>query len=404
MERQAKIYPRLFTARIKEALSDTPALFFRGARQAGKSTLAAAFAAPTDILTLDDPSIRAAAMEDPLAFVTPPTTNGPLVIDEIQRVPDLLIAIKAAIDRDRRPGRFILTGSANVMNLPRVTESLAGRVELFTIYPLSRAEIGGYDSPLAALQNADFSFQRRAVDSREQIIAEARTGGFPEVLQRASGTRRTRWFQSYIEAAVTREVRDIAQIDDADALSRILRHIAVRSGGPRNVEAMAHDSGVAASTLRRYLSILETVYLVAAIPAWFTNNEKRITKQPKLLLVDSGFYNHILGEQTDAGPLLEVYVGCELQRLAAASEEIVRLFHYRTSRGMEVDWVLENSDGRITGIEVKAASAVNGKDFRGLYDLADAAKDRFRGGIVFYTGDRVIRFGERLYALPLVFL
>ena len=403
MSKPVGIFRRAIEARISDALEDTPAVFLRGARQVGKSTLALQFAHGARFLTLDDALTRAAATYDPDAFVRDNATKGRVIIDEVQRVPELLIAIKAEIDRDRRPGRFILTGSANITMLPHIAESLAGRVEILTVYPLNRAEIERRETSLDAMLSGE-PVELDVPTGRDALLKTAATGGFPEAINRRTDMRRRRWFESYLETAISREVQAISQIGDQQALFRILRMLATRSGQPRNIESMAHDSGVPASTIRRYLDLLETIFIVSSIPAWFINADKRITKQPKNLLIDSGLYTSLLIADALPGPLLEMFVGCELQRRIAASDEIMRLYHYRTHRGAEVDWVVERANGRVVGCEVKAATTVEGSDFRGLRDLQEAAGDRFSLGIVWYAGHRVVRFGADLLAVPIACL
>ncbi|HEV3157427.1 MAG TPA: ATP-binding protein [Candidatus Baltobacteraceae bacterium] len=391
---------RGISSRLKAALADTPAIFLCGARQVGKSTLASLFVASDRYFSFDDLTVLSAARTDPEAFLTSLDGDGLIVIDEIQRVPDMLIAIKASIDRKRNPGRFLLTGSANILTLPKVSETLAGRLEILALHPFAQCELANSKSPFRHIIDGTEPKGQQPL-TRDAMIERAQFGGFPDVLLRASAARRRAWFSSYIATVISREVRILSQIGDDDAILRTLKLVATRAGGPRNIEAMAHDGGIPASTLRRHLSVLQSIYLVSEIPAWFTNVDKRITKQPKLLLVDSGFYDYLVGGKSNPGVLLETFVGCELQRLASMEDEPMTLHHYRTSRGAEVDWVIETSDGSVIGFEVKAATSVSSSDFRGLRDLRESAHKRFHHGVVFYTGDRVVRFEPDLTALPI---
>jgi hypothetical protein len=403
METASSPRVRGLSARMEAALADTPAIFLGGARQVGKSTLVSSLVPNERYVTFDDLTSLAAAQHDPEGFLSTLGNERRIVIDEIQRVPDLLIAIKASIDRNRKPGRFVLTGSANILTLPQISETLAGRLEILHLYPFAHCELTNAPSPLDRILNGKISEPPRHL-TREKIIEQAKMGGFPNVVSRTTPIRRRAWFPSYITTIVSREIRMISQIGDDSVILRILKLIAARAGGPRNIDAMAHDSGIPASTLRRYLGALQTIYLITEIPAWFVNLDKRITKQPKTLLVDSGLYNYLVGEKIDPGILLETYVGCELQRLLSMHDEPMTLHHYRTSRGTEVDWVVERADGSIVGFEVKAATSVSTSDLRGLHDLRNTAGDRFHHGVIFYTGERVIRFENDLIALPISIL
>ena len=338
-------------------------------------------------ITFDDLTSLAAAQRDPEGFLSTFGDERRIVIDEVQRAPDLLIAIKASIDRNRKPGRVILTGSANILTLPKVAETLAGRLEILHLYPFAHCELTDTPTPLDRILGGDVPAPSHR-HTREQIVERAKIGGFPNVVSRHSATRRRAWFPSYIATVVSREIRTVAQIGDDTAILRILKLLATRAGGPRNIDAMAHDSGIPASTLRRYLSALQTIYLITDIPAWFINLDKRVTKQPKTLLVDSGLYHYLVGDKIDPGILLETYVGCELQRLISMQDEPMTLHHYRTTRGTEVDWVIERADGSVVGFEVKAAASVNAGDLRGLHDLKNSRREISKGRDILYRRTR----------------
>lgn len=397
------MFSRGLILRLGNALADTPVIYLAGARQVGKSTLAASFASSRRYVTLDNVAELSAARADPVGFIAAREADGgiPVVIDEVQRAPDLLLSIKASVDRDRRPGRFLLTGSANILSLPRISETLAGRIEVLVLRPLTRCEINGTASPLRVLLEGKWMEIPDSPFSRDALIEWARIGGFPEVLMRVSTSRRRAWFVSYVTTTVAREVRAISEIGNDATIGKMLHFVATRAGGPRNIESLAHDSGTPATTVRRYLACLRTIYLIDEIPAWFVNVDKRLTKHPKLLLVDSGIYDHLVGGAADPGPLLETFVGCELQRLIGLDEEPMVLHHFRTSRGAEVDWVIERANGSIVGIEVKAAATVTAADFRGLHVLREAAGKRFSRGIVLFTGQRAVAFAPDLLAIPL---
>lgn len=403
-------YPRHLTASLEASLADNPVTLLVGARQTGKSTLARRLVekrARFQYLTLDDAVVLAAASSDPTGFVA--GVSGPVVIDEIQRVPDLLLAIKAAVDRDRSPGRFLLTGSADVLLLPRVADSLAGRMEVLTLWPLSQGEIlrrteGFVDrvfdrEPLPAVSG----------EARDSLLARVLVGGYPEVVNRSSPARRDRWLGSYVTAVLQRDVRDLSNIERLTDLPRVLGVLAARSAGLLNVADLGRTLGVPQTSVNRYLTLLEQVFLVVRLPAWQRNLGLRLVKAPKLLINDSALMAHVLAvtpsrlaaEPTLLGPLLESFVGLELIKQLGWSEAGVRLHHFRTNAGREVDFVLEDGAGRVVGVEVKAAATVREGDLRGLRALAERLGERFVRGVVLYTGAANVPFSERLTAVPL---
>lgn len=399
---------RLLTARLLEALTDTPVVLLNGARQTGKTTLANRIASERagDYRTLDDPTILDAALSDPVSFIE---DSGSLtVIDEVQRAPQLLPVIKRIVDVKRRPGRFLLTGSADVLTLPHVSESLAGRMEVLTLHPLSQAEIQGMQSSswIAALfRNKPIASSAAAKNS---IATRVAAGGFPEALTRARSERRRAWFDAYVVTVMQRDVRDLSNIEGLNALPRLLELLAIRSGALLNVAELGRSIGIPQVTLHRYLALLQATFLLHPLPAWHTNLGKRLIKAPKIYLLDSGLASALVGvDIADAvtsahfGWLLETFVLGELRRLATAMSSPPRIYHYRSAGGIEVDMVLEDSTRRIAGVEVKAARSVSAKDFSGLNDLAETCGEKFSCGIVLYCGDQTVRFGPRLHAVPI---
>jgi predicted AAA+ superfamily ATPase len=419
------MFQRFVGERLALARLDTPVILLAGARQVGKSTLARAAARsapgepirirpdsrltapPERYVTLDDATIRAAAAADPQTFVERYRDTDWIVFDEVQRVPELLIAIKRAVDADRRPGRFLLTGSANVMTIPATAESLAGRLEMVPIWPLAQAEIEGFPSNFITRAFETNFPAIRVTETVEQIAARALRGGYPEPLQRTRADRRDAWFGNYIATVVAREIASISAIEDTTSIVRVLRALASRSGGPRNLQTLSNDAGLRASTLTRYVALLEATFLVRSVVAWSNNVDARIMKSPKLLITDSGLYGYLLGlhERDDAiAFLIETFVGCELHKLASWSAEMVAVMHFRDKRGNEVDFVLEQRDRRVVGIEVKKSRSVQLADLRGLQQLAQAAGDRFVRGILLYGGNETVPFGPQLVAAPLATL
>ena len=407
------MHPRHIAPLLADALSDTPVVLINGARQSGKSTLVqslgASTGAPRQYLTLDDVVVLNAARSDPAGFVN--GLQGAVTLDEVQRVPELFLAIKAAVDRQRQPGRFLLTGSADVMLLPGMADSLAGRMEVLSLWPLSSAEIA--DS--AALNRADALFfgnwSALAVPpcERGDLIARLLAGGFPDAVTRTSARRREAWFDSYVQAILMRDVRELANIEQLTAIPNLLQLLATRSGTLLNFAELSRTAALAQSTLKRYFALLEMLFLVVRLPSWERNPGKRLVKAPKVFLPDSGLLNHFMAATPESlaskpglpGAVVETFVLTELLKHVAFSVQRLSLWHYRTQTNIEVDFILENRLGQITGIEVKAGATVDGKDFKGLRHLQETEPGIFQRGIVLYGGREVVPFGENLWAVPL---
>jgi uncharacterized protein len=405
---------RAITPRLLAALSDTPAVMLVGPRQAGKSTLVQSLAGgphPARYLSLDDLGTLDAARRDPVGLIE--SAGGPLIIDEIQRAPELLLPIKAAIDRDRRPGRFILTGSAQVMLLPKVSESLAGRIEVHTLWPFSQAEIEGVPGQIVELLLDGSSQPNPApASTREDLIERIVRGGFPEAVAREDD-RREEWLASYLAVIVQRDLRDLANIERLAEVPAVLASLASRVRAPLNKTDVSSSVGIPRTSLDRYLTLLEHVFLLYRLPAWHSNRIKQITKAPKLLISDSALLTHLLrtdrgrlsDEHTLLGTVLECFVGMELAKQLSATRTRASLLHMRTATGAEVDFVLEGADSRLAGIEVKASATVRHEDFKHLTTMRDRiGKERFVRGVVLYTGSERLPFGDRLEAWPLTTL
>ncbi len=403
---------RNIAGRLIEALSDTPVVLLHGARQTGKSTLVQDISRDehsASYVTFDDVTTMGAAKRDPLGFLE--AYDGPLILDEVQRVPEILVAIKTLIDRQRTPGRFLLTGSANVLLLPKLSESLAGRMEILTLWPFSQGEI---ESRQETFVDAVFSERKLAYPSgrsmdRVDLIARVLRGGYPEIIQRKTQPRRTAWFEAYVTTVIHRELRDLANIEYLTELPRLLRLLAARAGSQLNYTEISGAVGLPQTTVKRYLSLLETLYLLIPLPAWAPNLGKRLIKRPKILLNDSGLIAHLtrLDERqvekdaTFFGPVLENFVAMETRKQISWSRTRPSMYHFRTRTGAEVDLVLESPFGDLVGIEIKAAARVRNEDLRGLELLRELAGKRFRRGIILYTGKESIPFGKDLYALPI---
>lgn len=394
------MYARALESSIREALTDTPVVMIVGARQVGKSTLAQTLSDAH--FTLDDLTTLAAAQTDPVGFVQG-LPDG-VLLDEVQRAPDLVLALKASVDRDRRPGRFLLTGSANVLTLPRVADSLAGRMSVHHLWPLAQGELNATGANFVTTVFSDtWPSGTEAANLETRVLR----GGYPEVLTR-SERRRDAWFEAYLRTLMERDVRDLSRISGVTQLPRLLSLLAARSGNLLNASDLARDAGLNNMTVTRYVDLLRALFLVDTLPAWATNASKRLIKAPKVYVPDSGLAAHLLGvtaatierDRRTFGPLLEGFVVSELARLTGWSKPQAALFHYRTAGGQEVDAVLEARGGRVVGVEVKASASVTSGDFGGLRALQEDAGSRFYRGVVLYTGDRAVPFGDGLMALP----
>ena len=406
------MFLRHIASAVRTALADTPVVMLHGPRQVGKSTLARHIAESERparrYLTLDDAAVLAAAEADPAGLLA--GLDGPVVLDEVQRAPGLLLAIKAAVDRQRRPGRFLLTGSADPLMIPHMADALAGRVEIVTLWPLAQSELEGRPGTVI-----DAMFSRALPPLPKPLLAgpdlldRVVQGGFPEVARRRDLARRTAWFGAYLTTVVQRDVRELANIDGLIALPRLLALLASRPMTTLNAADLARHVGLPQTTLKRYLALLETAMLVQTLPAWFVNVGKRLVKSPKVWLVDTGLAAHLQGldvarlrhNRTPLGPLLENFVVAELKKQIGWSAVQPRAFHFRTAEGSEVDVVLERASGEIVGVEIKATASVGANDFKGLRLLAESAKRRFHRGVVLYTGADVVPFGANLHAVPI---
>lgn len=404
------VYERHIARNLLDALADRPMVVLHGARQTGKSWLAEQVASGphrSEYLTLDDPAVLTGATGDPAGFIQ--NLRGNVVIDEVQRAPHLFVAVKASVDRNRQAGRFLLTGSANIWLVPKLSESLAGRMEILTLWPLSQGEIEGTRESFVDVAFADDALPlRRAPANRDDIIGRILAGGYPEALA-LSPARRARWFASYVTAILQRDVRELSQrIERLTELPRLLTALAGRTATLLNAAELSRASGIPERTVLRYLTLLEATFLIIRVPAWTANLRKRLLKTPKVVMVDTGLAAYL--QNVDArrlkaepallGPLLETFVITELLKQQTWSATQPEVGHFRTAHGEEVDVVLD-ARGRLVGVEVKATVSVSSDDFRGLRAMATATGRRFHRGILFYLGDTAVAVGPQLYALPL---
>jgi predicted AAA+ superfamily ATPase len=401
------LYPRFVEGRIKEAMADTRVVLLVGPRQSGKTTLAQKLASEgMTFLTLDNATTLDAATTDPVGFVR---GLDRAVIDEIQRAPDLLLAIKESVDNDPRPGRFLLTGSSNLMTLPRVADSLAGRMETVRLLPLAHSEVLGTAPDFFEKVFAGKPPTVGEVVVGDDLIDLVLAGGYPEGLARRSQARRERWYLDYVDAILQRDLRDVAQIEQVQQMPRLLRILAQHAGQLVNYSGIGAPLGINHVTTRKYVGALESLFLTLTLQPWYTNELKRLTKTPKLHFLDSGLLAalrdlspaRLRSERVLFGSLLETFVLAELLKLASWDEERLEFSHFRDRQQNEVDVVVENRQGRVLGIEVKASATVTAADFVGLRRLSEGSGDRFAMGLVLYDHDKVIPFGERLFAAPI---
>lgn len=395
---------------VETALTDTRVVLVVGPRQSGKTTLVRGFAdVDRPYVTLDDPATLANAKADPVGFIR--NIDG-AVIDEIQRAPELLLAIKQQVDRSNRPGRFLLTGSANVMALPTVGDSLAGRIEIVELFPFSQSELSQVSG---AFIDRVFGGERLAAGEATIGAALMQTilkGGYPEAVSRASERRRKHWFGDYVDLILDRDVRDVAQIEQLGKLPRLVSMLAEQAGQLSNHASLATALQLSRATVARYIEVLERLFLLQTLPPWFSNRTSRLIKSPKHHFLDSGLLASLRAGDGQAlqdgpqryGPLLESFVASELRKLAGWSETHTTLSHFRTKDGDEVDFVLEGPHGQVVGIEVKASATLRRGDFSGLRKLEAAVGDRFVVGFLLHDHDRMTPFSERIQGAPVSLL
>lgn len=407
MNQTMPIYTRHIQPRIVEALADTPVVLLSGPRQAGKTTLVRQFAADNrKFVTLDDELTLLAARRDPVGLIR---SLASAVIDEVQRAPALLLAIKKSVDEDRRPGRFLLTGSANLMTLPLVADSLAGRMETLILLPLAGCEMrSGAGQWLDAVYNGDIP-KAKQTEVGDKLVDNVLRGGYPEAVSRSTPRRRIAWAKQYVDALIQRDVRDIAAIDKLDHLPKLLRCLAQMAGQLCNFAQLGGQVGLDGKTAGKYLAVFEQMFLLRRVEPWFGNRLNRIIKTPMIQFLDSGLLSTLLNlneasaasDRALFGRVLESHVYSELTKQATWAEGDYALYTYRDKDLVEVDFVIENAAGQVVGVEVKAAASVSARDMVGLKKLSTLAGNKFTAGIVLYDGADTLPIGERLWAVPI---
>ena len=401
---------RHLAPRVREALRDTPAVLIHGPRQCGKTTLARAVGDPLGYryLSFDDDATVAAAHNDPIGFVA--ELPARTILDEVQRAPGLFSALKSAIDRRRTPGRFLLTGSANVLLVPQLADSLAGRMGTLRLHPLAQTELAGTRAPFidrlfARRFATTASLERLGSDLTRRIAL----GGFPAAVARRTPARRRAWYRDYVDTQIQRDIRELSRLRSFDSIPRLLSVIAAHTAQLLNVAELASPFELTRQTIHEHVALLERIFLIDRLAPWHTNRLSRAVKRPKLHMGDTGVACALLGvdsqrldsDRGSLGPLLETFVLQELRRQASGRPEPLGFFHFRDRDDFEVDIVLEQGLGRVAGVEVKAAATVHDADFRGLRKLRQSAGNRFVGGVVLYDGSAVIQIDEHLSAVPI---
>lgn len=402
-------FSRQLKSQMDIAMRDTPVVLINGPRQSGKTTLVKQYSPALPYYTLDDDNLLNAVKHDPVGFVK---GIDKAIIDEIQRAPELLRAIKHSIDQNRQPGRFLLTGSANLLALPQIGDSLAGRMEILTLLPLSLAEIECRENYF--LNYASHQSWRHPSQSMRQldIISQSLIGGYPEMLLRQDPARRNAWAKSYVRAIVERDIKDISSIEKLVEMPRLLEVLAQQSGKLTNFTQIGGQLNLDTKTTQKYIGLLETLFLVKQLRPWHGNSLNRILKAPKIYFLDSGLLaslnrmtpQSIQTYKSDFGALLETWVYGELLKTTMMASAPWNIYFYRDKDKVEVDFVLENHAHKIIGVEVKASSTVSSQDFRGLRKLAALSDKDWVSGIVLYNGEKCLSFGDSLWAIPFSFL
>jgi uncharacterized protein len=400
-------YQRWQSKNIKHALKTRRVALLNGPRQCGKTTLAKQLVSPeVQYLTLDDVTLREAATMDPQGFVQHKYST--LIIDEIQRVPSLLIAIKKNVDEDTRPGQYLLTGSANIQSIPSVQESLAGRITKIRLGTLSQGEMQeAQPTFLEHAFNQDFQYAYKSA-TKEGIIRMASGGGFPEAIQ-LQGRDRRKWHLDYVDALLERDLKDIAHIQKYDVMGRLVEILAAWSSKYMDIAAICSGLSLRRETLESYINALESLYLVERIPAWRKTDYDRVGKKPKIFMADSGLMFSLLSwnleqiryQSDPLGKLIETFAFNEISTQVCVHSEIYELFHYRDREQREIDLIVEREDQSLLGIEIKSTSVVTKNDFKHLlWFKNNLSKKAPFVGIILYTGDSPISFGDDLWAIP----
>jgi predicted AAA+ superfamily ATPase len=406
------LYQRFAEAALLEALQDTPVVLIHGSRQCGKTTLAQSIGEKLGYhyISFDDDNQLQAAKTDPVGFVQ--SLPEKTILDEIQRTPELFTSIKNSVDQNRKPGHFILTGSANVLLLPRLADSLAGRMEIIQLRPLAQCEVAGQKPAfIDQLFTADFgrvSNQNNYSRLGQSLAETICQGGYPAAIARRTAKRRSAWYRDYIKTIIQRDVQDIANIKNLDILPKLLALAASQTARLFNAADLASPFSISRPTIREYLALLEQIFLIERLEPWHSNRLSRMIKTPKMHLTDTGLACSLLGvngqtlwqDKTLLGQLLETFIYQELRKYADWHSETLNFYHFRNKDKVEVDIIMQQGR-RLAGIEIKASATVTQSDFKGLIKLKNACGELFVAGVVFYDGENILPFGNKLFAVPI---
>lgn len=405
------MYPRRLHSLVLEAVQHARIVFIAGARQVGKTTLVSEITGPggpypMTAYTLDDRATLDAALEDPAGFVA--GLGGSAFIDEVHRAPDLLLELKKAVDADTTPGRFLITGSANILANRRILDALPGRIDRLDLWPLARSEIEdgtlNLIDELLAGRAPHLSGMPTGPDAYAPYIAE---GGYPEARQRPAGRLRNRWFRDYIAGAVERDVRELADLRRADDVGQLLRLVASQSANLLSYRKIGDQLQMSDKTAKEYIVLLEEMFLVRRLPGWRPGLGAREVAKPKAYICDPGLLCYLLGadearirsDDQVKGKACETFVAAELLKHASWAEQDVRMFHYQRQQE-DVDFIIENRAGEIVAVEVKATATVRRQDWRWLEQLRDIRGSSFNAGIIVHAGPQTVPLGDRLWAVP----
>jgi len=401
--------PRLAEAGLSVALGDTPVVLVHGPRQCGKTTLARRVGRQLghENFSFDEDAIRLAAQRDPAGFLA--RFSRRVVLDEVQRVPEIFLPIKVDVDRARVPGRFLLTGSTDILLLPGLSDSLAGRIGVLRLHPFAQCEIERKPPTLLnAIRSGDFRLQR-GVRLDAELARRIVAGGFPAAVARGTPGRRRQWYEDYVESLVQRDARELARIASLRALPKLLRLCAAQTGRLVNISDLSTSFQLSRPTIRDYVTLLERLFLVEELAPWSSNRLSRLVKTPKLHLADTGLACSLLSltaaglleNRELLGQLLETLVYGELRRQSSRMGEAIEFAHFRDKDGAEVDIVLQFEDAKVAGVEVKASATLRSSDFRGLRRLRESCGRRFACGVILYDGDATVGMGDGLFAVPI---
>ncbi len=405
------IYTRNILQNILRSLKNNPVVLINGARQVGKSTLVEGLVKEgyqARYISFDDHAILFAASNDPFGFLN--QYDGSLAIDEVQRNPEIFMAIKRIVDNKKKSGQFLLTGSANVLTIPKVSESLAGRMILHTLWPLSQGEVKGKKEGFIdwAFNQEKLPVLKKSLNQNDLIDLIVK-GGYPRSLRAEDQRDRIEWMRSYVDTILQRDVRSLANVEGLKDMPHILSILAERIGNLINLADVSRIAKLNKVTLSRYYALLQMVFLVVEVPAWFANRDKRLAKTPKVYLNDTGLACYfkqltkedLLKDRNQLGSLLENFVVMELKKQITWHDMMPNIYHFRTQSGQEVDVVLEGQNKKVVGIEVKSSTKVDSGDLGGFKRLKEMAGDKFAKGIILYAGEHPIALDKQIYALPI---